>query len=549
MSTGFLELALIVCLAAVLGYVAKIFRQPTVLAYLVTGAILGVFEASRISDMETFRVFSDLGIMFLLFLVGLEINYTSLRLVGRSALVVGLGQIVFTFLIGFGLNTLLGFPPLVGAYIAIALTFSSTIIIIKLLSDKKDLGSLYGKMSLGILLVQDIVAILILVVLSGLQEGTGISALSVPWTIAKAAALFALMFWMGRKLFPPLFSKIAQSHELLFVTSLAWVFLLAAIVSKIGFSIEIAGFLAGLALANSSEHFQIAARVRPLRDFFMLIFFAGLGASVALSNFTEVLWPVAALSLFVLVGNPLIVLVLMGFLGYRKRTSFFTGVTIAQISEFSLILAALGLKLGHIDKSAVSVITSVGVVSIVLSSYMIMHGDYLYKRLSKFLSFFERGHPLENHLPKTRYNKPIVVIGYHRTGKAIVKSLPKKDVLIIDFDPEIVETLRDLGYDHIFGDMIDSEVMELANLAGAKLVISTSPDLEDNLTLLSLFRHFRRKPKLVVRAESEKDAKILYDHGAHYVLVPHISSGHYLGKLISEDLSLKGLKKLSREAV
>lgn len=549
MPSGFVELTVIVCLAAVLGFLAKAFKQPAILGYLATGVILGFFASSELFHLETFQVFSDLGIMFLLFLVGLEVNYTSLRLVGKSALVVGIGQIAFTFLIGYALTWLLGFAPIAAAYISIALTFSSTVIIIKLLSDKKDLGSLYGKMSLGILLVQDVVAVLILVLVAGLEGGREFSGLSAIWTLLKAVVLFALMFVLGRKLFPPLFSKLSQSHELLFVTSLAWVFLLAAIVSKLGFSLEIAGFLAGLALANSSEHFQIAAKIRPLRDFFMLIFFAMLGASAALSNLTLILWPVAVLSLFVLIGNPLIVLVLMGLLGYRKRTSFLTGVTVAQISEFSLILAALGLKLGHIDTLTVSIITSVGAISIILSSYMIMHGDEIYKHLAAWLGFFERKHPLENHFPKTRYQKPIVVIGYHRTGRAIVNALPKKDVLVIDFDPEIVETLRDLGYDHIFGDMMDAEVLELANLASAKLVVSTSPDLEDNLTLLSLLRRMPRKPKLVMRAESEQDAKILYQHGAHYVLVPYVSSGHYLGRLIAEDPSLAKLARLAKAAV
>lgn len=547
MASGFLELALIVCLAAALGYLARALRQPAILGYLAAGAILGIFESSRLLNFDTFQVFSDLGIMFLLFLVGLEINYTQLRLVGRSALIVGLGQIIFTFLVGYGVCWLLGFAPLPAAYISIALTFSSTIIIVKLLSDKKDLNSLYGKMSVGILLVQDIVAVLILVVLSGWQEGGELSALPVIWTLAKAVALFALMFVLGRKIFPPLFDKVAQSHELLFTTSLAWMFLLAAIVSRIGFSVEIAGFLAGLALANSSEHFQIAARIRPLRDFFMLIFFAVLGASITVSNPVQTFWPVAVLSLFVLIGNPLIVLVLMGFLGYRKRTSFLTGVTIAQISEFSLILAALGMKLGHLEASSVSVITSVGVISILASSYLVMHGDAIYRRLSGFLSLFERKHPSENHLPKTRYDKPIVVIGYHRTGRAIVKSLPKSEVLVVDFDPEMVESLRDLGYDHIFGDIIDSEVLELANLGNARLVISTSPDLEDNLTLLSALHRLRRRPKLILRADSEKDAKILYEHGANYVLVPHISSGHYLGKLIASDPSLKNFGKFIKK--
>lgn len=541
MASGFLELAIIVCLAAALGYVARALKQPVILGYLATGAVLGIFESSRLLNFETFQVFSDLGIMFLLFLVGLEINYTSLRSVGRSAVMVGAGQVVFTFVIGYAIAWLLGFSAVASVYIAFALTFSSTIIVIKLLSDKKDLGSLYGKMALGILLVQDVVAVLVLVILSGLQSGSSISAVGLAWTLFKACLLFSVMFALGRKVFPYIFDKLSHSRELLFVASLAWVFLVGTVVARLGFSIEIAGFLAGLALANSSEHFQIAVGIRPLRDFFMLVFFAILGASVVAGSASAALLPILVLSIFVLVGNPLIVLTLMGLLGYRKRTGFLTGIAIAQISEFSLILVAVGGKLGHIDQATVSLVTSVGVISIIVSSYMITHGDTLYRRLSGRLSFFERKHPVENHLPQTSFNKPIVVVGYHRTGQAIVKALKKSDVLVIDFDPEIAETLSGSGYDHIFGDIIDTEVLELSNLASAKLVVSTTPDLADNLTLLSTLHRLRRRPKIVMRAENEKHAEALYAAGADYVLVPHVSSGHYLGRLIAEDLTLKKL--------
>ncbi|MDP2933645.1 MAG: cation:proton antiporter [bacterium] len=544
-----MELAAIVCVAAVFGFIARLLKQPVILAYLATGVALGFVEFLDVKAFEPLSVFSDLGVMFLLFLVGLEINYTSLRLVGKQAAIAGLGQVFFTFILGYILAKFFGLASLTAAYVSIALTFSSTIIIVKLLSDKRDLGSLYGKMSLGILLVQDLVAILILVVLSGVQNGVDFSPLVLFFTLFKALLLFVIVFWLGRLVFPLLFDKISHSHELLFLMTLAWVFLLAGLVRYLGFSVEIAGFLAGLALANSSEHYQIAAKIRPLRDFFLLIFFVLLGSQMILSNFTQILWPIAVFSAFVLIGNPLIVMVIMGLMGYRKRTSFLTGVSIAQISEFSLVLMALGLKLGHVDETAVTLVTSVGVLTIVVSSYLILHGDALYRFMSPMLALFERKSPHERHMPPQKFSKPIVVIGYHRTGQGIVKALPKKDVLVIDFDPEVARDLRENGYDHIFGDIADTEVFELANLARARLVISTSPGLDDNLILLNFFRHLRRRPKIVLRAENEKDAEILYEQGANYVLVPHISSGHYLGKLLAEDPELKFLKKLRGQHV
>jgi Kef-type K+ transport system membrane component KefB len=315
METGFFELTIILTCAAVFSIIAKMLKQPTILAYIAVGVIinyLGVFELEK---FEIFRLFSDLGIMLLLFLVGLEINYASLKMVGKVSLILGLGQVIFTSTGGFLISRMFGFSVTEAAYIGVALCFSSTIIIVKLLSDKKDLNSLYGKISVGFLLVQDIVAILLLVMLTSMETSGGIVATDLLIAVAKAIGLFAVMLWLGRKIMPVLFDKVSYSQEVLFVTSLAWVFALAVIVNQINFSIEIAGFLAGIALANSSEHFQIANRVRPLRDFFIMMFFVSLGTSFVLSNLAEYGKEIVTYSIYVLIGNPLVVIILIGLLG------------------------------------------------------------------------------------------------------------------------------------------------------------------------------------------------------------------------------------------
>ena len=547
MTSGLLELAIVILIAAVLGATAKLFKQPIVLAYLIAGVVIGYFGFFRFTDKEIFRMFSDLGIMFVLFLVGLEINYTSLRLVGKPSLIIGFAQIVFTFIIGFLIALLFGFNNLISAYIAIALTFSSTVIVVKILSEKKDLNSLYGKLSIGILLVQDFLAILLLIILTGVESGKGLILSDILLTIVKGAALFVLMLILGKKIFPKIFDKIAHSQELLFLTSLAWLFIVAAGAEKIGFSIEIGGFLAGLALANASEHFQIASRIKPLRDFFILIFFVILGSSIIFSNFSGLTLPIIVFSLFVLIGNPLIVLIIMGLMGYRKRTSFLAAVTSAQISEFSLILAAVGLKLEHLTEPAVSLITAVGIITITLSTYMIIYGEEIFRRLSPYLLIFERKKTKEDESFIKEFNKPIILIGCHRTGQSIAYNLPKDDLLIIDFDPDIITQLKKHGFNYLFGDIADLEIMEKANLNKAKLIISTSPDLEDNLTLLSEMKNVAAKPKIIVRARTENEAKILYQNNADYVLLPHFTAGQYLGKTITLDPEMKIIESLKKK--
>ncbi|PIR69609.1 MAG: sodium:proton exchanger [Candidatus Niyogibacteria bacterium CG10_big_fil_rev_8_21_14_0_10_46_36] len=543
-----IELAIVIVIVAALGILATLLRQPLVLAYLATGAIIGYFGFFHVTDREFFRVFSDLGIMFLLFLIGLEINYTSLRLVGKTSLIIGMGQILFTSLIGFGISTLLGFGMLPSLYIAIALTFSSTIIVIKILSDKKDLNSLYGKISIGFLLVQDFVAILILISLAGIQADGSFLLKPLLITLAEGIGLFLLMLWLGRKIMPKVFDIIAHSQELLFIASLAWVFLIAATVSRIGFSIEIGGFLAGLALANSSEHFQIANRIKSLRDFFILIFFVILGSSLALTHFDGLALPIILLSAFVLIGNPLIVMVLMGLMGYRARTSFFAGVTVAQISEFSLILAALGLKTGHIAEETVAIITAVGIVTITLSSYLMIHSERIFKLLERHLRIFERAHPAQEALPGIA-QKRIILFGFHRTGKSVATELPKDEFLVIDFDPEVIQRLRKKNIACVFGDMRDSLVLDEAGVRQASVVISTNPDLEDNLVLLQHLRRTKKRPSIIVRARTDFDADALYRAGAHYVILPHFTTGKYIGKAVKQGITKTSLAALKKKDI
>lgn len=541
------ELAFIILIAAGLGVAAKLLKQPLILAYLATGALVGYFGFFHINERGIFEVFSDLGIMFLLFLVGMEINYSSLRLVGKSSLIVGLGQIIFTFIIGFFIALFFSIPPLPSAYIAIALTFSSTIIVVKLLSDKKDTNSLYGKISIGVLLVQDFFAILLLIILAAIAEGKGLFIEDVFVTAMTGVVLFALALWLGKTLFPLLFDLIARSHELLFLSSLAWVFLVVSLVSELGFSIEIGGFLAGIALANASEHYQIANRIRPLRDFFIVIFFVILGSLLLISDFSGIIFPIIVFSLFVLIGNPLIVLVLMGIMGYRKRTSFLTGLTVAQISEFSLVLAALGLKIGHLTQSQVALITAVGIITITLSTYLIVYAAQLLGFVYPLLSFFERKKSSEDRIVPEQIEKPIVLIGYNRIGSSIASYLPKGELFIIDFDPEMIENAKRENISYLFDDVTDPEVIEKISIEKSRLIISTSPDFDDNATLLAEIKkrkEQKRYPKLILRAQTREEARTLYDQGADYVFLPPLNAGYYLGKLISRDRNLSSLGEL-----
>ena len=547
MGSFYTDLTIVISLAAFTTIVFRLLKQPPILAYILTGIILGPLTLIHINDAEAMRSLAEIGITLLLFMLGLELRFSELKSVGKISIITGIGQIVFTTVIGFLIATFLGFSPIASFYIAIALTFSSTIIIVKLLSDKRDLNSLYGKISVGFLLVQDFVAIIALIFLSGFSTGNNVSYNDFLIIILKAVVLFGWVILLSKKLLPYLINKIAHSSETLFLFSLAWAFGIAAVVSSpaIGFSIEIGGFLAGLALANSYESYQIITKIRPLRDFFITIFFVTLGMGLLISDFSTILIPGIILSLFVLIGNPLIVMILMGLLGYKKRTGFLAGLTVAQISEFSLIVMFMGNRIGHVSDQHVALITFVGAITFVISTYMILNGNLLYKILSPYLGIFEREGVREKNLKTKDFKNHVVLVGVRRMGDGILEALlkNKEDVVVVDFDPDIIERLKEERVESFFGDIADSEIQELASLDKARLVISTVSDIEDNLILLQSLRNIKKKPKIVMLALEKHEAQELYSQGADYVVVPHIAGGHHLAKILVDERHMELIEK------
>lgn len=533
----FVEVSLIIILAAILGIIAKILRQPAILGFILAGVIVGPLGLVKISNPDILDLMARLGITLLLFMVGLELSLKDLKTVGRVAFIAGIGQVVFTTILGFFIATLLGFNVITSFYISIALTFSSTIIIVKLLSDKKDLNSLYGKISMGMLLVQDFVAIAILILLSGFSSPFYLS-LPVEFLliIGKSLLLFTVVFILSIKFFPRIVDLVARSQELLFLVSIAWAVGMAALVSSpfLGFSIEIGGLLAGIALANSSEHFQIAARVKPLRDFFITLFFVILGMKMITSNISSLIIPSLVFSFFVLIGNPIIVMTVMGFLGYRKRTSFFTGLTMAQISEFSLILVILAHKVGHLSSDIVSMITFIAIITFTISTYMILYNNKLYQFFSPYLGIFERKQPLQEQISDfSDLRDHIILVGANRMGKKILEFLAKneKKVVVVDFNPDIIKTTSQDNIHTLFGDISDPEVLERVNSKDARLVISTVPDFEDNIMLLNEIKKMGNI-KFIATADDETDAKRFYQAGADFVIIPHQIGGQHIATLL-----------------
>lgn len=550
MESIFFQITVIIFLAATLSVIFHFLKQPSILAFIITGIIVGPLGPFKFESQDLVQSLASIGITLLLFMIGLELKLTELKSVGKNALIAGSLQIILTASAGFGLSRLLGFSNLTAFYIGLALSFSSTIMIIKLLSDKKDLRSLYGKITIGILLVQDLVAIFILIILSslgGVNAPANFSLLDFLLVGIKIVVLFGWVIVLGREILPKLLNKIGESPEVLFLFSLAWAFGVAAFVSSplIGFSIEIGGLLAGLALANSIESYQIITKIKPLRDFFLTIFFVTLGSQIVFSDINKIIFPVIVFSLFVLVISPIIVMLILGSLKYKKRTSFFSAISLSQISEFSLIMVFLGSKLGQLSGSVVSIITFVGVITFITSTYFIVHANSLYRLLMPYLSIFERNNP-NGEIKPEEITDHIVLVGANRMGEGILEALldKKEKVLVVDFDPDIIEKLNKRNIKTFFGDITDPEIQEQVFLNKASLIISTVSDPEDNLLLLKNLKHLKiRKPKVITAAFEKRDAKAFYKNGADYVIMPHIAGGHHLAQLLLNEDRLELIEK------
>lgn len=553
----FSEITVIIVFAAAFSLLFRFIHQPPILAYIVTGILLGPLGLFHLQHIEDLRMLGQLGITLLLFMLGLELKLHELRSLGKTVLIAGIAQMWFTFFLCLSLLLFLGLDRTSSLYLAAAISFSSTIVIVKILSDKKDLTSLHGKLAIGILLVQDFFAVLTIAILTGVHAGGDLSfiSLQIGWVIVKMGILSGIVYFLSTRLSPYVLHRIAKTPELLFLFSLAWVFVFAAIVSSpaVGFSIEIGGFLAGLAFANAAENFQIVAKMRALRDFFITIFFVVLGLQMRIENIGAIIFQALVLTIFVLTAKPLIVMVITHFLGYKKRTAFMVGITMGQISEFSLILLFLGFRLGHLTSDTISLALFVSIITFALSTYIMQNGNVLYKKLIHHLRFLDTKHVILESTIEAIENEPnlknhVVIVGGDHMGESILRSLEEsgEKALVVDFNPDIVKRMQNRGVQCLFGDIADIDIQQRAGLDSARLVISTVPDMEDNLLLIEGLAQMNKRAKIIVMAIEGQDAKTLYKAGADYVVLPHLAGGRHVARLL-KDMKHDGIVSKYRE--
>lgn len=549
--SSFIEIAVLLVLTAVVGFVGTALRQPLIVSFIIVGLLAGPSLLNIVHSKEKIELLSELGIALLLFLVGIKLDVKLIRAIGPVSILTGLGQVIFTSVVGFGIGLLLGLNYVTSLYVAVALTFSSTIIIVKLLSDKREIEALHGQIALGFLIVQDLVVVFSMIILAAIGMGTeqsGGSSSIILQVLISTIVLVGVVVIFIKYIANPLTAQLAKSPELLVIFVLAFATLFAATGKLAGLGMELGGLLAGVALATTPIKETISSRLAPLRDFLLLFFFIALGASLDLALLGDQLFEAMVFSLFVLIGNPLIVLIIIGALGYKKRTGFLAGLTVAQISEFSLIFIAMGVSLGHLVNETLGLVTLVGIVTIATSTYMITYSHRLYDFLEPYLHHFERKEtPREVNITvssdKHRYD--LIIFGLGRFGTSIALQLQANgiSVLAIDFNPDALVLARQQGVSTIYGDATDAEFVAELPLAKASWIVSTMPthhlglvidDTRKTVVQLSKAAGFTGKFAMVSHTDREEEA--LTRAGIDLILRPYTDAATRATELLMNKL-------------
>ncbi|OGD84109.1 hypothetical protein A2572_03205 [Candidatus Collierbacteria bacterium RIFOXYD1_FULL_40_9] len=530
----FTELSKVLILTTSLSVLAKILKQPLIIAYILSGILAGPLAFNILKSGDALDIFSKVGISILLFIVGLNLNPKVIKEVGKVSLYTGVLQVIFTSLIGYFISVFLGLNHVSALYVSIALTFSSTIIVLKLLSDKGDFQKLYGKIAIGFLLVQDVIASLILLfVSSGTSQNT--SPNTITSLVIKFFILCVVLIVFNHILLPKITKYISSNQELLFLFSITWGLGLGSVFYLLGFSIEIGSLIAGVSLSSSQLAYEISSRLKPIRDFFITIFFVLLGSHMSFENLDKIIPQAIIFSLFVLIGNPFIVVIIMNLLGHKRKTSFLAGLTVAQISEFSLILATLGFNLKHISKDTLSLITIVGLITISISTYFIIYAEKIFEKvefLLKILELKKNNHYKENQ----NQNYDTLLFGFDRVGTHFTNHFQKNNrcFLVVDLNPERALLLERKKLPYLIGDASDIDFLEDLNLKTVKLIISTIPDFQTNSLILKEAKRNNPQVTFITISHNNQEAQNLYQQGASFVSIPHYLGAKHITNLINK---------------
>jgi len=553
------NIGIILILTSLLGILCKFTKQSLILAYIGTGILIGpvgqqtlnliginIPFISNESNQLVLESLSVFGILLLLFLVGLDFNLKSLRGIKGSIFLICFGQIALTFVLAFWGLSLFFNNYLLVAILSISLVFSSTIVAVKMLVDKKDLNSLYGKITIGILLSQDLLALFTLIIISNLTNGNELSATTISFIIFKFFGLLLFTYAFSKYVLRHIFHYVARMQELLFLTAIANCFLFAIIAHSLHISIEIGAFLGGISIAVLPYRKHIEGKIKPLRDFFLILFFVTLGLQFEIGSLFKFLPLALFLIGFTLLIKPLVIFITILLAGFKKRTAFLTSIHLSQLSEFSLILLGTAVTAKLIPKDIFSIITLVTIISIIVSNHLGFYAHRLFFRFHKYLKIKERKNVKDSlHNIEKKLENHIILCGYEGMGEDIFKSIKKtkKPYLIVDFNPQVIQKLMKKNIPCIFGDITDPDILDTINIKEAYLMVSTITLFDDNAFMLNYLGNKNKNVITIVEGQDADRALELYNLGADYVIITEFLGGNH-ASLVLEEMHKKDFKEL-----
>lgn len=532
------DIGLCIVAATVLAYIARLLRQPLLLAYIAAGVLIGPIGLEQITDQDSIQILAEIGLALLMFIVGLEIDFKKLLSAGVPAAITTSVQVVGSAIMGWALASIVGFEGLERLYLGAAVAFSSTMIVVKLLADRSELDTLPGRTTLAILLFQDVFAIIALAIQPSL--GRDLPVGSIALIGLRGIGLVVASIIVSRYALPLLFRWVAKSPEILLLSAISWCFVVCYAAMQLEFSLAMGALIAGMSISALPYTLDVVAKIQSLRDFFVTLFFVSLGMLIQMPT-GSILWQAAVISIAVILSRFLLIWPVLRLMGYDNRTGALSSIHLAQTSEFGLLIALIGLTLqpAHISSEVFSLVVIVLVITSTTSTYMIHYSHGLAARLVRMLSrtgYKDRHLPHEDAQPVAPAE--IVLVGCFRVGETLMEQLAaaKADFLVIDFNPQLHERLIARGLRCLYGDISHRDVLEHAGVEHAKvLVCAISDDFlrgTSNQRLLQTLRGMNPEAVIIVSADSVSQAVGLYEQGADYVVLPRVLAADDLMNVI-----------------
>jgi Kef-type K+ transport system membrane component KefB len=551
------DIGIVIIVATIIGIITHRLKQPIILGYLIAGIIVGP-EIGRqlITEPENIEIISEIGLILLLFIIGLELNLKSIISSGKQLIVVGLGQFIICVLLGWLTFSMLvsgsGEGNLTVLYLALLCALSSTAIVVKSLNDKFELDTLHGKVSVGVLIIQDLWAIIILAFQPNFND---LQITLLGMAIIKSLLLVTAGFLISKYVLRYIFESVSKSPEMVVSISLGWAALVAAVAGWMGLSKEMGALIAGVSISTFPYSIHVTAKTLPLRDFFLTLFFVSLGMKIVEPQTDIILYSLGLLC-FITLTRFASVLPLLLLTGSGLRTAFISSLNLSQLSEFSLVVASIGLGLGHIQEDIFAILIYTMAFTSIVSSYFIKYNNQIYHvfehtldrwGIRRFGSLQEKTGPHQTH--------PIVILGYHRGAQSLLEALSEKypelleKILVVDFNLEVLKELQSMQIAGVFGDISHLDTLEHTHLEEAEIIISTIPDIllkgTNNLQIVKLCRNLAPEALIVATADLPDKVETLKVAGANEVILPYSMAGEFLAGYIGDMLQSRAGSELA----